>query len=210
MWVAEHSLSTSFPQHKTYTIRGNDVTQEQESRDLDYPLIKSREVWEVYIKFDGLMIGNIIRALYLVFPEPGAVLYLNECLEPEEQIVEYVLQRQPEQVMDFGGAIRCVTRTSDEPETECGGGCYVPRLHMIMSKDNLEGLADILNRYKRNVVSVHVHVYKGRTLLMQGYHFPSLPFEFDGDIPEDRIKAFSEAVAGEYQRSQNTVCRDNA
>lgn len=76
-----------------------------------------------------------------------------------------------------------------------------PRIyHMSATRENLEELAQLADRYPAPEVADHVHAYKGDTVLLQWHDAPDNEICISSAVAEDRVRQFA-AVLGTSHES---------
>ena len=84
------------------------------------------------------------------------------------------------------------------PRPEC--------FHMQITRDNLEGLAEIAERHATPEVAVHLHVYKGSKVLLEWYDaFFDDPFYVSKDISEEKLREFCNTLGTKYEEGAENL-----
>jgi len=157
------------------------------SKILGYVPKKEREgiklddeaVWEI---FPPNNFPAFLRALLDLVPKES-ILYIEGNGTPKET-ENYLNKRKAENISKIAmGTIW--------PRPEC--------FHMEITKENIEGLAKIAERYKTPTGSIHLHIYKNNKVILSGYDAFSLSLYISKEIPEDKIKSFSNKLSVAYQ-----------
>jgi len=125
--------------------------------------------WDVSCPRD---FGAFLRALPDLVPE-GCVLYLEG--RPASEVSSYVAQRAAPTVATL--AVGTIW-----PRPEC--------LHMLMTRENCAGLAELAERHALPEIADHVHVYRNGEVLLQWYDAATNPIVISKQIPEQNVQEF--------------------
>ena len=66
----------------------------------------------------------------------------------------------------------------------------------------LEALAALSESLPSFELCTHLHVFQRDKVLLSGYDAFTAEFWLSGDLPEERVRSFSEAVGGTYRRDE--------
>lgn len=127
-------------------------------------------------------LDSFLRALADAVP-PDSVLYL-ECSSLATEIRLYLESRKI------------------QPTTTVAVGTLWPRphrFHIPVTRENIEGLAQLAERHAEPEVADHLHVYRNNQVLLQWYDAPSEPLYVSTDISEDKLKAFCTRLGTDYR-----------
>ncbi len=114
----------------------------------------------------------------------GSVLYLESGGLPPNDVKTYLEAR------------------SAQGTFKIPGGTLLPTpkvFHMPLTRDNVDGLADLMHQYPTPIGSVHIHVYKDDTVLLVSYDAFLDPFWIAGTIPEEKVKRLCQALGTDYE-----------
>ena len=137
--------------------------EEREGLSLEPPC------WEVSCPED---FGAFLRALPDLAPA-GSILYLEG--HPAADVSSYVEQRAPRSI------------------TKLAVGTIWPRpkcLHMLITRENVAGLAELEERHALPEIAAHVHVYNKNQVLLQWYDAGSDPLAISKHLPEQDVRDF--------------------
>ena len=77
----------------------------------------------------------------------------------------------------------------------------VPEIyHVPATSDMLSGLAQIADRHNSYEVCDHLHIYRGSTVLLQGYDFMSSPLILPESFSEQQVADFCRKIGATYER----------
>ena len=127
-------------------------------------------------------LASFLRALDDLVP-PGSVLYL-EGGDPTPEIRSYLEERTADQTTR-------VALGTIWPRPQC--------FHMRATRDNLDGLAELAERHATPEIAVHLHVYKGDTVLLEWPDAFADPFRVSKEIPEDKVREFCARLGIKYE-----------
>jgi len=126
---------------------------------------------------------SFLRALVALVPA-GSVLYIEGGGTPPSDVKFYLEERPAQETFKIPGGTLLPT----------------PKVfHMPITKENLDGLADLEGKYPTPVGSIHVHVYKEHRVLLQSYDAFLAPFYISKEIPQDKVKEFCNKIGSEYE-----------
>ncbi len=80
------------------------------------------------------------------------------------------------------------------PRPEC--------FHMQITKENLEGLAELAERFAAPEVATHLHIYKEGDILLEWYDAFFDPLFVSKKIPEFRIREFCQKLGAKYEECE--------
>jgi hypothetical protein len=69
---------------------------------------------------------------------------------------------------------------------------------MKITRENLEGLAELSEHHAEPEIAIHIHVYKGNKVLLEWYDATSDPFRIAKEIGEEKVKEFCSKLGAEY------------
>jgi hypothetical protein len=77
-----------------------------------------------------------------------------------------------------------------------------PRVfHLPATREVLTGLADAMERRAWPELAIHVHVYRGRTVLLEWHDAFSQPLLLSGEFSEQQVSAFCACARLRYVRA---------
>jgi len=122
--------------------------------------------------------GRFFRALPNLIPE-DSILYIESGGEPPEDIKTFLLaNRIDDSVVIPGGTL-----------------LPTPRIYRIAAtRKSLEALAQLEEKHRTPVGSVHIHAYRGTSVLLWSYDAFLDPFFISKAIPENHVKRFCEEL----------------
>jgi len=82
-----------------------------------------------------------------------------------------------------------------------GARCF----HMRLDPDDVSGLAALVERCAWVELCDHLHVYRGNTLLLEGYDITTHAAKLSGELSESRVKAFCKALRYDYRKSRASM-----
>lgn len=135
--------------------------------------------WEISSAKD---MPAFLRALFDLVP-PQSVLYL-EGGSPTKDIQLFLDTYKASEITK-------VAMGTIWPRPKC--------FHMIVTLDNLEGLAHLMEKHATAEASIHLHVYKYKKVILQWYDAFFDPFFISKEIPEDKVRAFCERLGVSYK-----------
>jgi hypothetical protein len=95
------------------------------------------------------------------------------------------------------------SRQTDNP-TKVAAGTIWPKsdfCHVVATRENLEGLANAVDRLQLKVPAIHTHVYCGEVMAIEWYDaFGCDPLRISGDVSESRVKQLAEMLGTRYRR----------
>jgi hypothetical protein len=141
--------------------------------------IEGEFVWELH----DYELGRLILALPSLIPA-DAVVYLEGCCVAED--VRQFLRAHPAPVNTkvYPGTVAPV------PET----------FHIPATPELMFALAQIAEHHNSNEICDHFHVYRGNTLLVQGYDFMSLPLMLSQGFSEQEVADFCQKIGARIER----------
>ncbi len=77
--------------------------------------------------------------------------------------------------------------------------------YMPITKENLQGLAALSERYAEPEVSSHLRVYSNGKILLSWHDLPSDPFYVANEIDEAVLKKFCSILGCEYVMDEEAV-----
>ncbi len=115
---------------------------------------------------------------------PVILSYILRVGGPTKEIEEYLEARKPAQIT----------------KVEMGTIWPRPRIfHLPITTENLEGLAQLVEKHAELEIAVHLLVYRDNKVLIEWYDAFSDPFYISKEISEDKIKIFSERLGIKYK-----------
>jgi len=126
-----------------------------------------------------------LRALVDLVPS-GSILYIEGGGNPPKEIISYLEERAARKTSK-------VAMGTIWPRPRCD--------HMQITKENLEGLANLAEMHAELKPAVHLHVYKDNKVLLQWYDaFFDDPFYVSKEIPEKRLIEFCDRLGTKYEK----------
>jgi len=130
---------------------------------------------------------SFLRALVDLVPA-GSVLYIEGGGTPPSDVKFYLEERSAQETFKIRRGTLLPT----------------PKIfHIPITKENLDGLADLEGKYPTPIGSIHVHVYKDRKILLQSYDAFLDPFYISKEIPQDKVKEFCNKIGSERKETYN-------
>ncbi len=141
--------------------------------------IEGKFVWDIH----DYELGRLLLALPSLVPA-DAVLYV-ECGGIEEEVRQFLHEHPaPATTKVYPGTIAPIPQIYHVPAT--------PKV--------LSGLAQVADRHSSYEVCDHLHVYRGSTVLVQGYDFMSLPLSLSESFSEQQVADFCHKIGARYER----------
>jgi hypothetical protein len=150
---------------------------------------------------DGISLDK--KPAWEISPPKNFPSFLRALLElvPEESIL-YIEGNAPEETENY------LKERKTEDTFKIAMGTIWPRpeyFHMKITKENIEGLAKIEESHETPIGSIHLHVYKNNKVILSGYDAFLDPFLISKEIPEDKIRSFSNKLGVTYHLSRRTL-----
>ena len=124
-----------------------------------------------------------LKSVSKLFPE-DSVLYL-EGTSIARDVQEFVTARAPEST------------------TKVEMGTIWPRpqaLHMLLTAENIAGLAALAEKHALPEICDHLHVYKDNAMLLEAHDVLDQCVSITGALPEERIRTLCEQLRSEYKK----------
>lgn len=144
---------------------------------LDY----EKPAWELSCPQDSRF---FYKELYRI-AEDGSILYLEDG-SWDNEIRKFFEKNQTDTSIIPGGTLWPKPKAS----------------HLPITKDILSQLADIQERHAEPEIATHIHIYKGRNIILQWYDAFSDPIYIDGSVPEWKIEKFCKALKIIYKKKK--------
>lgn len=135
--------------------------------------------WEISACHD---MPAFLRSLIDLIPE-NSILYLEDG-SPDKEISNYLKER----IINSSVQIELGTIW---PRPRC--------YHIPFTTENINGLADVMERHVTPEAAIHLHVYKDNKILLQWYDAFFDPMFISEVIDEEKIKQFCEKLSLEYK-----------
>ena len=139
------------------------------------------EVWEIHAVSDPSL---FLRSLPILVPEPGAVLYVEGTTD---------------------GSIREFLRGRESAaRVKVAYGTIWPRPdvhHILMTTNNLECLAALVESESLGYLCNHLHVYRDDQMLLQWYDAWFDPIFISTTVPEELVARFAGALKLPYSKT---------
>lgn len=143
--------------------------------------LESKPCWEI----SGIKrLPSFLRALYSLLPA-DSVLYL-EGGDVTKKLRSYLNERAAQKTCK-------VEMGTIWPRPEC--------FHMLITRENLEGLAKLAENYPTPQVAVHLHVYNNDEMLLEWYDAFLDPLFVSKKILEEDMKNFCDKLGAEYREA---------
>lgn len=82
--------------------------------------------------------------------------------------------------------------------------------HVPASKENLEGLAGMMDHHAEPELAVHFLVYCNGKVILEWYDAFSNPMYLSGEWAEDKVRAFCDKLKWKYRRNVEQPAADDA
>src|SRR5687767_9268922 len=145
----------------------------------------------------GISLATPVWALSQVRDDASQFLRALPSLVPSDALLFLEGDVYSEQVRDF------LTRETVMASPRPALGTIWPRqayTAIPATPQVLEALAALSESLPSIEICTHLHVFRGEKFLLSGYDAFTSEFWLSGDLPEDKVRRFSEAVGGTYRR----------
>jgi hypothetical protein len=147
----------------------------------DAPVFRSGPCWKITSPTN---VSTFLAALPLLQIEE-ATFYLESGATAPEQLDSYLKER----------AVPTAVKIP--------GGTIVPRpviYQILLTPNSLAGLATLVEELEVATGSFHIHIYRGRDILLSWFDAFLDPIFLSGQIPKERVDEFSKGIGCTYEQ----------
>ncbi len=168
-------------------------------RLLPYPVQK--EKFKGTIKNMWILLDYSEDLWELTCPKETALFYKELHFLVEEGFIIYLEDGS------WDKEIENFFRNNQVDNSTIPGGTLWPKpkaVHLTVNKENLGKLTELQENHAEPEIAMHVHVYKKPNKLILEWHDAfSNPIYLDKNIPEFKVKNFSQHLGIEYKKKKN-------